>query len=156
MTGAERGGQVLRIPRSQQRLQRVVIQERKITRQHEPSDVRMLGLRGNDAGDWSEVVLRVDDFREASADRIVLLIRTNRDEGLLDMRLKQPHCPFELCAVVIAQRSLVLLHARAAATGENESVKRCGHRLKSRLPPVFSTRRTLVISMSCDSALHMS
>ena len=29
-------------------------------------------------------------------------------------------------------------------------------RLKSRLPPVFSTRRMPPISMSCDNALHMS
>src|SRR5262249_61000680 len=67
-------------------------------------------------------------------------------------------------AAVIGERGLVPLHAAAATAGQYEAVQRSFDwfdarvhlRLKSCLPPVFSTSCTASIRMSCDSALHMS
>ena len=72
----------------------------------------------------------------------------------------------------VFERRLVALHARAAPAGEHQSVERWLRRgvhvdlpragfarrgrSKSRLPPRLRSRRTGPISMSCESALHMS
>jgi len=97
--------------------QRCVVQEGKVASEHQPRNLRVLCLRGHDARDGSEVFLGVYDLIKARAHRIASLIGPHGDEYTLRMWLEQCYCPLKLCAPVIDQRSLILLHARATAAG---------------------------------------
>src|SRR5450755_1429744 len=133
------------------------IEKRQIAGDDEPRDVWKLRLCRHDARDRPHVDFAVDDLCKTCAQRVVNLIRAHRHERALHDRSDEPHRLSELRAAVVAQRRFVGVHAQALAAREHETINGRAHRARTlRLPPDFSTSRTLVISIACDSALHMS
>ncbi len=137
-----------------------VVQERQVAGQHEPGGVRAGGLGRQDARGGTGFGEGVHYLGIARARGLLHLVGPHRDEGGDAARFEQPHRAVELRLAAIGEQGLVARHAATAAPGEHEPVKRRRRhrrdRAKSRLPPRFSSRRTDSITMSCDSALHMS
>jgi hypothetical protein len=168
VAGTEGGGVAPGITARDQQVERRGIEERQVTGQHQPGGVGVFGQRRADAGDRSFDVATIHDARPGGAHRIVGLLGAHRDERARHARREQLHRSFELgLAAVVGDGRLVALHARAAAAGEHQAEqwrRRVHLRLrgalprltKLRLPPCLLSSRTGPISMSCDSALHMS
>src|SRR5476649_1960349 len=138
-------------------LKSCLIEERQVAGEDEPRDVRILRLSRHDARGRPQVLVAVDNLGKACAHRIVHLIRAYGHECACHERGYEPHSLCQLRAAAVVQRRLVGAHARAAAAGEYQAIDGCAHRrFTLRLPPDFSSRRTLVICISWESALHMS
>ncbi len=105
-------------------LERLPIEERQVAGEHEPGGIGMARLRGHDAGDGPGNLAEIDDLREARAQRVRGLVGPNGNEDPLDERSDQLGCPLELAASRVLEHRLVALHARTAAAGEHQAVKR--------------------------------
>ena len=121
--------------------------------------LRMPLLRREDAVDRSAGSLGVDDLRVTLAQRLLNLVGAYRHVTSIHHTLEQSERRRQLRASVIGECRLVAMHARTAPAREHETAELgLAHALrpKSRLPPRLASRRTRSMTMSWDSALHMS
>lgn len=139
------------------------VEKRQVAGEYQPRRLRLLLLRRQDAGEGSDLIRLIDDLRIAAAQRVCGLIGAYRDKGSVGHLDQQIIGRFKLGATAVLQRGFVTTHARAAPAGKQkaeERWRRIHHRfdsrLKSRLPPRLASSRTLSMTMSWESALHMS
>ncbi len=155
---------LLRLPRRDEPRKHLVVDEGQVAGEHQPRRLRVRSLRSGDAGDRPAPGVRVDDLRVVLPHGVGTLIGANGHEDALAMPAEQLVGPVELRAAVEFERGLVALHARARAAGQEEPIEwraidRAVHvraASTSRLPPCFAMSRVSAITISCDSALHMS
>src|SRR6516162_4840535 len=137
----------------------------------------MTRLSGEEPRDRAQVLVRVGNLREAGTQRIGTLVGAHRYVRTRHVRGDECHGSLELTASAVRQCRLVGAHAGAAPAGEYEPRERgraaCADggavaargthgrrsaavRANLRRPPDLASRRTSPITMSWESALHMS
>ena len=120
---------------------------------------------------WPEANSRIQQQWILPPQPVVGLIRPHRHAHAGYTAIEQGDGPLQQCRVIDEDRGLVMAHALAAPARQHESAQKwrfagslhgtqdcpaAPGALKSLLPPVLVISRTSAITMSCDSALHMS